>query len=275
MIIKVSVQRASGTALPPSPLALAGLAVGVLLFASSCDTAPEPVDRAGSPPFLSDFSFSPSRVLFEELPPSQVVADTLARVPVRLSVRVQDPDADVASVTYSVLAPLPSGEAYQEGELGRAIGDRFDREFVLELPRGGEGPYELVVYAVDGATQVSNQVRGTIHFEVAQGRPPVVVAVEAPATFRPPGTLRLVAVVSDPDGLSNIRSVFVKTPTGVELPMFDDGETQGDEKARDGRYTASFNVPSASPGPQVFRFRAVDRSGLVSETVEWTITIES
>ncbi len=143
----------------------------------------------------------------------------------------------------------------------------------IDLPRGGIGRYEVVVFATDTTGGLSNQARGALLFEVAEGRPPVIVRIEAPETFTPPGTLTLVAEVSDPDGLSNIRQVLVTTPNGAELSMFDDGATQEDESAGDGRYTASFNVPSASPGPQVFRFRAVDRSGLTSETVEATITI--
>ena len=218
---------------------------------------------------------SPLRVVFEELPDEWVVADTLARVPVRLVVRVNDADGDVDRVLFAVRPPWDDDKPYRTGTLEPAVGNRYERDFTLDLPRGGVGGYEVLVYAVDSEQRLSNQVRATLRFEVAQGSPPVITAIEAPTTFRPPGTLRLIAVVSDADGLSNIRNVFVRTPAGAELPMFDDGATSGDEIARDGRYTASFNVPSASPGPQTFKFRAIDRSGLVSETVEWTITIES
>jgi hypothetical protein len=218
---------------------------------------------------------SPLRVVFEDLPDDWVVADTLARVPVRLSVRVDDTDGDVREVRYLVRPPWAAPEPFAEGRLDPAVGNRYDGRFTLELARGGVGGYEVLVYAVDSGPRVSNQTRATLTFEVNQGSPPVITSIDAPSTFRPPGTLRLIAVVYDADGLSNVRSVLVRTPAGAEVPLFDDGSTSGDAVARDGRYTASFNVPSASPGPQTFTFRAVDRSGLVSETVEWTIIIES
>ncbi len=242
---------------------------------TGCDVAPSPLGRGGEAPVLHDFSMSPQRVVFEELPNDWVIADTLARVPVRLSVRVDDPDGDLETVTFTVRPPWDTDEPYRSGTLEAAIGNRYDRTVTLDMPRGGVGGYEVLVYAVDAESRLSNQVRATLRFEVAQGSPPVITAIDAPSTFRPPGELRLIAVVFDADGLSNIRGVFVRTPAGAEVPMFDDGATSGDESARDGRYTASFNVPGASPGPQTFQFRAVDRSGLVSETVEWTITIES
>jgi hypothetical protein len=84
----------------------------------------------------------------------------------------------------------------------------------------------------------------------------------------------LIAVVSDPDGLGNIQDVFVTTPNGNSLKMFDDGESLGDDVANDGRYTASFDVPTATPGTFTFSFKAVDRSGLESEVVIKEIIVQ-
>ena len=86
--------------------------------------------------------------------------------------------------------------------------------------------------------------------------------------------LSLIAAVTDPDGLGNISQVVVRTPNGQEWPMFDDGRSLGDEMAGDGRFTASFEVPQATPGTQTFRFQAFDRTGLASPVVEKAVTIE-
>jgi hypothetical protein len=241
---------------------------------TACDAVPGLNENGNSAPHLFGFTMAPTHVVFEDLPAEQIIADTLARLPLSLSVRVEDAQDDISEVAYLIRAPFSDEEPFASGLFAQAVGNRYDADFLLDIPRGGVGTYDVVVYATDSRGGLSNQARGRFEFEVTIGSPPVIERIEAPDTFTPPGTLTMVAVVSDPDGLNNIRQVLVATPNGAELPMFDDGVSQEDEVARDGRYTVSFNVTSASPGPQTFRFRAVDRSGLVSETVEKTITIQ-
>lgn len=246
----------------------AGLAMATL---TACDAAPGPDTPSGPPPVLSDFAFSPEAVVFEDLPPEAVVNDTLAQIPMTLSVRAVDADLD--SVLYVIKAPFDAVRVFKAGHLTAAGGGRYAASFVLSAPIGGTGLYDIVVYAVDEERQLSNRMRGLMPFRVLGGGPPEITEIVAPDTFRPPGDLTLVAVVTDPDGLSNIRRVVVRTPSGSELRMFDDGTTQGDAAAGDGRYTARFNVPNATPGTQTFGFQAFDRSGLASAVVTRDVTV--
>ena len=256
---------------PGSRLLPLCLAAGLVLALAACDAAPGPDTPSGPPPLLSDFSFSPESVVFEDLPPEALVNDTLAQIQMSLSVRAEDADLD--SVLYAIKAPFDAVRVFKAGHLTAAGGGRYAASFVLSAPIGGTGLYDIVVYAVDEERQLSNRVRGLMPFRVLGGGPPEITEIIAPDTFRPPGDLTLIAVVTDPDGLSNIRRVVVRTPSGSELRMFDDGATQGDAAAGDGRYTARFNVPNATPGTQTFGFQAFDRSGLASPVVTRDITV--
>lgn len=260
----------AGSLLRQTPVLL----LACVCFLAACDSTPGPATPLGSPPVLSNFSFSPDTVVFETLPPAQRVNDTLAQVTVDLRVRADDADGDVDSVLYAVQAPFNLLRPVRTGVLSQD-GGAYTTSFNLNLPRGGTGLYAILVYAVDAERQLSNQMRGFLSFEVQGGNPPVIEEIEGPDTFEPPGQLTLIAVVSDPDGLSNIRRVVVRTPNGQEFSMLDDGSTQGDVAAGDGRYTASFNVPSnVTPGVQTFSFQAFDRSGLTSEVVTKDVDVQ-
>lgn len=235
---------------------------------ASCDTAPGPTPDFGTPPELSSFSLSPTFVQFETLPPSQREGDSIAVFPLDLQVRVQDPDNDLDSVLYVIQSPFDTITPFKQGRLRLENGLYVGRP-QLRIPRGSTGLYSVKVYAVDSRRNLSNQVRGLLNFAILEGSgsPPVIESVEAPDAITPPTTLIFVAVVTDPDGLTNIQRVVVYTPNGSEQNMFDDGSSQGDPQAGDGRYQARFDVPSATPGVFTFGFQAFDRAGLASDTV--------
>ncbi|MEM1043259.1 MAG: choice-of-anchor X domain-containing protein [Bacteroidota bacterium] len=244
-----------------------GASLAALFALAGCDSATDPQPLGGRPPEVSDFAFSPDSVFFDDA----LVSGDSAGIELTLSVRAADPDGTVDRVQFSVQGQFEGTIA--SGALALGDDGRYAATAPLLLGRGQRGLYSLLVYAVDDDGLLSNQVRG--QFELA-GRglgPPVVEAIDAPAEFQPPGLLVLVAVVSDPDGLSDIARVEVTGATGAIFQLFDDGQTSGDETAGDGRYTASFDVPEATPGPQTFVFRAFDRDGLVSDDVPFTITI--
>lgn len=238
-----------------------------------CDSAPGVLNTEGAPPRVSKLSFTPDRVVFEELPPEQVIGDSVAIVKLNLQVEVDDPDGDIDSVLFIVNSPFDPFEPLARGVLNRSGGNVYQGQKSLAISRGNEGRYTVLVYAVDAEGSLSNQARGLLDYSLGAGSPPVIESVIGPNSITPPTTLTLIAVVSDPDGLGNIARVVVRTPNGSELDMFDDGETLGDEVAGDGRYTARFDVPAAAPGTFTFRFQAFDRSGLASEIVTKDITV--
>ena len=249
------------------------LALLALLGFAACDAAPGPPDLDATAPVLRAFAFTPDRVVFEDLPAGALGEDGSARVNVSVEVAASDADGSAFAVYFTVLDPI-GFDPIAEGQLVEN-GGVYRATTTLTFAPGATGNYTLLVYAEDADGRLSNQVRGVLPYVVETSNPPSVDAVEGPDTFTPPGTLEFVAAVSDPDGLSNIRRVVVRTPAGQTVDLFDDGQSQGDAAAGDGRYTVRFDVPTGvPPGPQTFVFIAFDRAGLESAPFEKTVTIK-
>lgn len=251
--------------MPGSRLAL--VALGAALLLAGCDSVTDGQPLDARPPEVSAFAFSPDSLDFDDV----ATPGDSAAVELALSVRAADPDGEIDRVRYTVTGPF-------EGEIAAGTmeptGDgAYAATASFRLGRDQRGRYSVLVYAVDDGGLLSNQARGTFELTGVGLGPPVVEAVEGPEEFRPPGVLRFVVTVSDPDGLGDVARVELTAPAGGVFQLFDDGQTFGDEEAGDGRYTAAFDVPEAAPGPQTFVFRAFDRDGLASEDVPFTVTI--
>ena len=187
------------------------------------------------------------------------------------SVRATDPDGRIDRVRYTVTGQFEGVIA--AGTMTDGGDGVYTAAPAFRLGRDQRGRYSVLVYAVDDGGLLSNEARGLFILAGIGLGPPVVEAIDGPAEFRPPGVLRFVVTVADPDGLGDIARVELTAPAGGVFQLFDDGQTFGDEVAGDGRFTAAFDVPEAAPGPQTFVFRAFDRDGLVSEDVPFTVTI--
>ena len=93
--------------------------------------------------------------------------------------------------------------------------------------------------------------------------------------------MRIVATVSDPDGLANIARVEVRVNGGSPFLLCDDGgqgacngSASGDDESGDGLYTVTFGFGSGNTGTFSMEFVAVDRAGLESNRVTRTLIIE-
>ncbi|MEX0747953.1 MAG: hypothetical protein WD275_08145, partial [Rhodothermales bacterium] len=208
---------------------LSWLSVFLILLQVGCDQAPGVVPPVGNPPVLSDFSFEPSNVFagggFTEV-------DGQLRVPLTMSVTVSDPDADLETVSFVVQSPVSSRDPIASGNLAHVGDGRYERTAEVMIPRAEVGVYTVLVYAVDQSGSISNNVRGMLRF-TATGEPPVILEVAAPDTVVRPAAggpaklIRIVASVSDPDGLTNINVVqfWNADNPSAKFPMFDDGDT--------------------------------------------------
>lgn len=249
--------------------------LGSLLLVAACDSAPGPPQIDVQAPELSDFSFSPQVVNAEQLPEGWTDDGTTITGRIDVSVAASDSDGTVQTVNYVVQSPLSAVEPLTTGRLTRS-GGAYTGTIELSFPRGAIGAYTVLVYAVDDDNLQSGEVRGLLRFS-AEGNPPVIESVEADpeVVTATTETLRFVVTVSDPDGRDNINRVEVTVPNGQTFNLFDDGASQGDEVAGDGRYTTTFDVSGgATPGVQTFAFQAFDRTGLASDIVEHDITVE-
>ena len=244
-------------------------ALAALVFFVGCDSSTDGQPLDPRPPEVSGFSFSPTSADFDD-----VLDGDSATVTLDLRVQAAD-DGAVDQVRYSVVwqfAPANTRPA-ASGTLEPQADGSYAATATLRLGRDERGRYTVLVYAVDDDGLLGNEARGIFSLEGVGLGPPVVEAVDGPAEFTPPGTLRFVATVSDPDGLGDVARVELSAPAGGVFQLFDDGRSFGDQEAGDGRYTASFDVPDAAPGPQTFVFRAFDRDGLASADVPFTVTI--
>ncbi len=243
-----------------------------------CDSVPSVDSGDGQPANIASFSFSPAVIDLSTIPPEQQ-SETTASVPFSVEALVAVGDATVQSVQYIVQGleigdePIAVGELLQSGALYRA-------DFDLTLDKGAIGNYSLLLFAVDAAGRISNRARGTVSFISTTGSPPVVVDVQVdPDTVAAGATFRLIAEVTDPDGLSNVLRVEATGPNQTPFAMEDDGSEggslSGDDVADDGLYTVTFQVPDGTPaGTVTFEIQAFDRSGLASNVVEKEVTIE-
>lgn len=277
MLIRFSLIRAATSLFVPA------------LLLAACDSAPGPVSLNERPPELSAFSFSPRNVVLEQLPPEQ---GDLVKVSLSVQVQARDVDGDLQQVSFVVQAPFIGAEAVATGDLAPTGGGQYAATTTIELNKSEVGIYTVLVFGVDEAGHMSNQVRGSLIFE-ARGAPPVIEDVslperiQRPASGEPAVLIPIVAAVSDPDGLRNIARVemqIVPVGSGAPFLLCDDGgqgacnqgfSSSGDEEAGDGRFTITLQLESTNaPGETTFQFKAFDRSGLESEPVTRTITVE-
>lgn len=273
----------------PREMKSALLRVVVVLFVaigiSSCDSAPGLEEDRGTPPDLESFTFSPNLVVFEALPPEQIVDENMAKISLDLNVNISDADEDIETVSYIVRSPISPYDIVAQGELAGSGGSgSYLGIGELLLSKGSIGKYTILVFATDSKGNISNQARGSLDFQTEGGDPPVILAITAPDSVSRPAPeqaailVNIIAEVTDPDGLDNVAKVVLRTISNQEFPLLDDGgndgSPSGDAVAGDGMYTITIQVESTNGlGPNTFRFQATDRSGFESNIVEKTITI--
>ncbi len=250
--------------MPGSRLLLGALAV--LATLAACDSGGDPQPLETRPPRVDSLAFSPDTVSFDA-----DAGDTLA-VDLALSVTATDPDGEVARVQYAV--EWQYDETVARGTLADEGSGRYAGTVPLQLSRGQRGRYTVLVYAVDDDGVLGNQVSGTLLVDGPGLGPPTLAEVGAPETFRPPGTLTISAVAADPDGPEDIARVEGTFPNSGVFQLRDDGSAAaGDAQENDGRYTVSFGIDAATPGPLPVQLWATDRDGVRSDTTRFTITI--
>ncbi len=140
-----------------------------------------------------------------------------------------------------------------------------------------EGFYRVTVQAFDSSGNTSDIVSETE--EVKQNSPPVIYLLEAPDSFEKGDTLIFRVRATDPQGISDIRSITytIKLPDGEIKPDYwflrDDGKF-GDKDSLDGIYTVQqpTNTESKLQGLFTFYFVAKDYCGASSDTITVPVT---
>jgi len=252
-----------------------------------CDSAPGPAEPGQRAPMVSNLSVDPSSVLLDSLPTGSVV-DGIATFSIDLSVDVTDADGDVDRLFMLVQSPLKSDQPVAYSEIEVPGNGRVSASLSVQIPSGETGIYSVKAFVSDVSGHLGNQVIGSLVVS-STSEPPVIDQIDMPdritrpAQGQPAVVVRIVAHVSDPDGLANILRVRAII-NGSEFNMCDDGgvgncnagfSNSGDLTAGDGQFTLAIQLDSSSQaGSYEFEFKATDRAGLESETVVRTFVVE-
>ncbi|NND70830.1 MAG: hypothetical protein HKN43_04570 [Rhodothermales bacterium] len=255
------------------------LALSLLFFVAACDSGPGTTPISTPAPVVSELSYSPSFFDLSLVLPADTVGGIVS-VQIDAAVSVSDSDNNIDRVEVLLRSPLDGEPVILLEPLQSAGGGVYSISESVDFSIGALGLYTILVYAVDDAANISNQVRGLINFGASQpfGTAPVIQMIEAlPDPAVPGQTLKMIATVSDAEGLSNILEVLIGTtnPPTDDFPMFDDGASSGDDVAGDGRYTASFSIPANQPpDTTTFYVQAFDRNGLASEVASREVRVQ-
>ena len=115
----------------------------------------------------------------------------------------------------------------------------------------------------------------TISQNPANGHPPTVDNLIAPDTVNTTLQTEFTVTIhaSDPEGLSDIQSVTMKSPGNNFFGLYDNG-VNPDVSANDGIFSGGFSViPPPAEGNYIFTFQATDRLGLKSNAIQKAIVI--
>ncbi len=261
------------------------------VLVASCDTAPGPEPIGSYGPALEDFDYAPGLVTYADLPPEQVVGFTV-ELPVTMSVKARAGSSEVREVRF-IMQQGP--EAVARGVLTNQGSDLYTAQTTLTISALDASVHTLLVYAVDAASRISGEARGTIQYvrSFEPSEPPVLDELSVPETIQrpaegePAATLLLSARVSDPDGLQDISRVEFWNAALPEsrFLMCDDGgggaicgssQESGDETAGDGIYSRQVFIRSTnSLGVNTLVFQATDRAFLMSEQIARDVEIIS
>lgn len=226
-------------------------------------------------------------------PQFAALSDTL---PHFVSVEVSDPqglnDIDAVVLTiYNQTSSNPVNEyrLYDDATNGDVTANNGLFSLLLNpgFHRNQIGTFTFHVQAFDKAEAASNPLTQRVKVLTYQNDPPFVFNMVAPDTMNllPDAAASTVLQVSvtDPQGLSDIYSVFFNTfkpdnepSSGNPFKMADDGQTDtnGDETAGDGVYSLRIFLPSdTQTGNYTFIFEAEDQSEARSNQITHIITV--
>ncbi|MBX7151191.1 hypothetical protein K1X84_06085 [bacterium] len=202
-------------------------------------------------------------------------------------VYIYDRESDTLSVSASITTSS-----------GNTVSSAFSKNFTDDGLNGDHTGYDGVFTAILNSTALQQQQtsefncsitpseRGknsgeTVHIKILQnpdnGHPPVISNLIIPDTvyISTETEFKISVSVADQEGLSDIASVtrVNVTLSGQPRPLNDDG-LNGDAQAGDGIYTETVSVnPPPALGKYLFRVKALDKSGLESNSLEKEIVI--
>ncbi len=265
------------------------------LFSSCERTVDSPQDVDYSRPYLHDLQIFPETFNTDTiLVNGQVNPQDIIPLSLNCIVVVDEPaGSGPSNVRYAVTLPSED-RLYAQGilkddgvspDLGRGDGI-YAGTVTFEIQRVAIGNFQLSVDGYHESGSPSNMVGRQVGV-FRSSRAPIISNLSAPDTIHlpPPGEVSLIMMsiaAADSDGLGDVREVYFRnldspSDTTRKFILLDDGHptgASGDSVANDGTFSIIVQLPSATPAATYrFSFEAVDRSGLVSNTILHPLTI--
>ncbi len=165
-----------------------------------------------------------------------------------------------------------------------------ENEYRLEIPFETRTTlfeeFKVIVLAQDQSGNF-NYAEGSLNLLGFSEIPPEILDVDNPESLQRPAEgeddepVPFLAKVTDEEGLDTIESVFMRLisresgeVTGSPFQLYDNGEAGGDVTANDSVFTRIFRFGSDNQLQTYdILYYAVDKGGLVSDTVKSTFSI--
>lgn len=244
----------------------------------SCDSTVSPTDKLSNAPTVSQLIINPQTFTFT---PSDGFKDTTLTV--LISATIENVDSE--TMPGFVIRDKNSSTLITNGDLlAQNQAGLFAIESEIETTTTAFNEYIVEVYAYNAAGG-GNFFQTTISVEGFSNNPPEIIEVNNPEEVQRPESgstsVSFTAKTTDIDGQTTIEGVFLRLisqvsgeVSGSPFQLFDDGSSQNDVAANDSVFTASFPVSSTNQLQTYdILYYAVDKGGLVSDTVKTTFSI--
>lgn len=261
-------------------ISVAILSFGFIIF--GCDETSVPASILEDAPAITRIQVHPQTVQFTE--EADGVKDTTLTIGIHVS-SVNTPDENPPSY---LISDKNSGAVVVEGNFDIIDSRTGNFGVEIELETSTTSFEEYIINAFPSAENSKGNFAQTAFKILGIPRnPPQLIEINNPdLIIRPSSGERpaiFTAKVADEDGQDNIDKVFIRIINlesgevqGSPFEMFDDGITYGDTIANDSTYTWSLPVTPTNTNPNRdfnIEYFAIDREGLVSDTVTSTFSI--
>ena len=252
--------------------------VGLFFLLSGCDETVSPSNNFEESPSVNRLTVIPNNVSFE---PEDGFKDTTLAIHIEASIENISEET-----TYGfAIRDKVTQELVSTGELTAESRDNiFWTESALETSTTSFEEYIIEVYAynLNGSGNFSQTPLSISGFS---NNPPEILEANNPEEVQRPSSgqtsVSFTAKTTDEDGQDTIEGVYLRLisrvsgeVSGSPFQLYDDGSTQSDSARNDSVYTATFPV---SPANQLqtydILYYAIDKGGLVSDTVKTTFSI--
>lgn len=256
------------------------LGSGTILF-HSCDSTTSPENPLSDSPTIETLKISPSSVTFTLQ--EDGFKDTTLTVEIRSHIlKVSD-----NSLPQYSISDKSSGEVVETGSLTNLSSGTFNyvAETQISTSTTSIKEYLVNIFFADDP-QVFAQ--STLSINGFSNNHPKILEVDNPEEVQIPSTgttsIQFKAKVTDADGQNTVQGAYVRIISestgelnGSPFQLLDDGQTSGDSgdaAAQDSVYTVTLEIGSGNRADFYnLRYFAIDKGGLVSDTVNSTLRI--